>query len=530
MRSEDPAAPPEQALTEALLCLSWPLPRTVEDADAALTRLEQVRAVLTRLEQESVGSEAWWAGQVDALSTQSGFVLEWWRPVLRDPELDWTLNHQAHLTADLATLASAGARLLDRMEPQATQEAAAAHARRAEGRWGPAAVPPLVAAAGAAGANGPGARPRPPAEVFGRAFGEGSGQDSGASVGKSDAAVTVDTPAVDTAASATEAAPPLATPNAPVPAPPPSPPAGELEAPVFPPMPAEPSSGGAARHRRPAYDFDDAEAAPPATAVPIQPPAPAPAATAPPSPAAPPMPPSARAYPVGPPAPVAPGNHNDDDDDDPPSLVPTALRRHQRRLLMQTAAILAAIGVLCWWAVYSLGSGSSHPSASAPHTTPADSSAPDGAGTGATDARSSAAPSSATSSSASASQGPQSPVTSAAPAPSTEPSTASSSVADGTSVSSVRVTLLGGSSSVPQIVALITVHAAGTEPINVTGAYYGARGSAQVARQTDHWTFSGHTTYQYTVPIANGPYCGTTFHFTLSAGGHEDQGTTSPGC
>jgi hypothetical protein len=106
-------------------------------------------------------------------------VLEWWRPVLRDPDLDWTLNHQAHLTADLATLASAGARLLDQIEPRAAEEAAeAAHARRVaqEKRWGPAAVPPFVPTNGPR-PGAPGRRPQPPAEVFGDAVpGAGAGR------------------------------------------------------------------------------------------------------------------------------------------------------------------------------------------------------------------------------------------------------------------------------------------------------------------------------------------------------------------
>jgi len=118
-------------------------------------------------------------------------------------------------------------------------------------------------------------------------------------------------------------------------------------------------------------------------------------------------------------------------------------------------------------------------------------------------------------------------VTSAEPAP----STATSSVADATTVSSVQVTLLGGSRAVPQIVVLITVHTAGTGAVNVSGTYYGAKpGGGKVAEQTVRWTFSGHTAYQYSVPIANSAYCGTTFDFTLSAGGHSDAGTTSPGC
>ncbi|HEX4789068.1 MAG TPA: hypothetical protein VH372_11440 [Actinospica sp.] len=536
----DATVPPEQALTDALLALSWPLPRTVEDADAALTRLEEVRAVLTRLEQQSVGSEAWWAGQVDALATQSGFVLEWWRPVLRDPELDWTLNHQAHLTADLATLASAGARLLDQMEPRAAEQAAAVHARRAaeEHRWGPAAVPPFVPTTGP---NVPGARPQPPAEVFGdiAAGATAAGLPVGAAAG----------PAAPQPVSAAPAEPPAA--YAPV--------SDDLEPPQFPPLPADPGANeppppealnaGAARHRRPSYDFDDPDAPLPVPVIPAPVPVPAPSGawaqqpgppTRGPGPGGPgsrgpgsggPVPagappgqgPYPGALPPGypPPAGFRPGDA-DDDDDEPGSLVPTALARHQRRLLLQTAAILAAIGVLCWWAVYTLASGSSHPSAgSTAHSTGVPT-AQDGVGVppGTGHASPTASPS--------APSGPGTrPATSAAPAP----STATSSVPDGTAVSSVRVTLLGGSGQVPQIVALITVQTAGTGAVNVSGSYYGAKsGGAKVAAETDRWTFSGKTAYQYSVPIANSAYCGTTFTFTLSAGGRSDTQTTSPGC
>jgi len=567
----DATEPPEQALTEALLSLSWPLPRTIEDADAALTRLEEVRAVLVRLDQQSMGDEAWWAGQVDALATQSGFVLEWWRPVLRDPELEWTLNHQAHLTADLATLASAGARLLDQIEPQSAQEASAPQGRRAAGerRWGPAAVPPFAPA----GANAPGARPQPPAEVFG------------------------DIPP-----------PPLVQPQqqpTPAPAPAPAPAAqalpqampdalsaDDLEPPQFPPVPADPMSteppppealnAGAARHRRPSYDFDDPDApvpapvapvgltnttaptpapmpmpmpaaAPPPAAVPMAPPAPGPMPGQMPPAAAPlgalgqpGMPPGAEApagvpgqrdpgqrdpgrqpgaYMAPPPPGYSPGHGypDDADDDEPASLVPTGLRRHQRRLLIQTGAILAAVGTLCWWAVYSLSSNPSHPAASSSTTHPAGGSTAQGGIGAPSGTQTSAAPSP----SGTASQSPHTPTTSAAPAP----STATSSVADATTVSSVQVTLLGGSSAVPQIVVLITVHTAGTGAINVSGTYYGAKsGGGKVAEETMRWTFSGHTAYQYSVPIANSAYCGTTFSFTLNAGGRSDAGTTSPGC
>lgn len=215
------------------------------------------------------------------------------------------------------------------------------------------------------------------------------------------------------------------------------------------------------------------------------------------------------------------------DEDEPARLVPTGLRRHQRRLLMQTAAILIAIAVLCWWAVYTLSSNPSHPAANSTQTTrAAQTTHASGDSTAAGGVGGAPSPSGSPSGSASATKSPQAPTTSAAPAP----STATSTVADGTTVSSARVTLLGGSDSVPQIVVLITVHTAGTGPINVLGSYYGAKGGGKVAPETDHWTFSGHTSYQYSVPIANGPYCGATFHFTLTAGGMTDTGTTSPGC
>ena len=590
------AAPPEQALTEALLALSWPLPRTVVDADAALSRLEAVKAVLTALEQQSVGTEAWWAGQVDALATQSGFVLEWWRPVLRDPDLDWTLNHQAHLTADLATLASAGARLLDQIEPRAAEEAAeAAHARRVaqDKRWGPAAVPPFAPTGPRPGA--PGSRPQPPSAVFGDAVplpvqsGTGPGQgprpaeDLNAPqfppMPPATAPVTAAGPAAVGAAGVAAAAafdpdaPPVAAPpsipaqahpqqqpqphapaqphtsaapahphaqasggpahphaSAAVPAAtgtgfPPAAGPGPAQIPASAAFPASPasateSSSASARHRRPAYDFDDPRGSAPPPAVypqagmpPRSPVVPGPGFGGPPQ--------GRRLAPAGgyPPPDYGSGPFGfaGEDDDEPDSLVPAGLRRHQRRLLMQTGAILGAIGVLCWWAVYTLASPSPHASAASGETTHA---AP-----GSTD-RTVAGGLTTPEASAPAASKP----TDSATSPATAPSTAMSSVPDATTVSSVRVTLLGGSATVPQIVALITVDTGGTGQVTVTGSYYGASGASEVQAETERWTLSGKTAYQYSVPIANSGYCGTTFHFTLSAGGHSDAEQTQPGC
>jgi hypothetical protein len=512
------AVPPEQELTEALLSLSWPLPRTVEDADAALTRLEEVKAVLTRLEQQSVGTDVWWAGQVDGLATQSGFVLEWWRPVLRDPDLDWTLNHQAHLTADLATLASAGARLLDQIEPRAAEEAAAAaHARRVEQekRWGPTAVPPFPP-------SGP--KPQPPTQVFG---------DAAEPPSPAPPATQPSAPAQPTAPSepAYDAPPVAAPPSIPV--------QGRQAQPRETGQPAAleaaPAAPGSARHRRPAYDFDDAGHAPaplphsgfpqPAGQAPRSPLVPGPGFGGPPQgrtlapghfPA--PAPAPSRPHSAAPVGPL--GFVGDEDDGEPDSLVPSSLglRRHQRRLLIQTGVILGAIGVLCWLAVDALTSSPTHAAASgaASHTAGKTTSATGGtAAGGLTNQNPTAGPSKTTGTS---------------PTPSAAPSTVHSSAPDAASVTSVHVTLLGGSSTVPQIVALITVDTGGTGQVTVAGSYYGASGSKQVAAESEEWVLSGKTSYQYSVPIANSAYCGTEFHFTVSAGGHSQPGETSPGC
>jgi len=262
-------------------------------------------------------------------------------------------------------------------------------------------------------------------------------------------------------------------------------------APVEPPpagpvAPAPSVPDGAARHRRPAYDFDDPRA-----------------------PAPPPVFPQVGLAPRGPLVPgpgfggppqqgrtLSPGTYPPpeygsgpfgfvgDDDDEPDSLVPTGLRRHQRRLLIQTGAILGAIGVLCWWAVYTLSSSpSSHPAAAGDTTHATAESTRSTVAGGLTTPNSTAATPSKTADT------PTTPVASA-------PSTATSSVPDATTVTSVHVTLLGGSSAVPQVVALITVNTAGTGDVTVTGSFYGSSGSSKVRAETERWMLSGKTTYQ----------------------------------
>ena len=82
----------------------------------------------------------------------------------------------------------------------------------------------------------------------------------------------------------------------------------------------------------------------------------------------------------------------------------------------------------------------------------------------------------------------------------------------------------------PQIAVLITVDTAGTGQVTVSGSYYGASGTKKVAPEAEEWILSGKTSYQYSVPIANSAYCGTKFHFTVSAGGHSGSDETAPGC
>jgi hypothetical protein len=205
--------------------------------------------------------------------------------------------------------------------------------------------------------------------------------------------------------------------------------------------------------------------------------------------------------------------------------VPTglALRHHQRRLLIQTGAVLGAIGALCWWAVYALSSSPSHASAAGDTTHAAGASTSPAANGG------TAAGGLTNQNPSPTSSGADKPTATSA-SPSAAPSATRSSGPDATTVSSVHVTLLGGSSAVPQIVALITVNTAGSGQVTVTGTYYGASGSNHVAAESEQWTLSGKTSYQYSVPIANSAYCGTEFHFAVSAGGHSQSGETSPGC
>jgi hypothetical protein len=118
---EDPA---RHDLVEALLGLRWALPRTDADARAAVAQLDmvagQLRALYDQVTVDPLDDDLpAWTAPVGSLIAQSAFALDWWRPVLEDVDLDWTINHQAHLSADLSGIASAGAQILDQIEPMA---------------------------------------------------------------------------------------------------------------------------------------------------------------------------------------------------------------------------------------------------------------------------------------------------------------------------------------------------------------------------------------------------------------------------
>lgn len=116
-----PGRPTEQSdeLEQILLALRWAVPRTDADARLALDRLAAVAGRLVALAEAEPPGETPWDAPVQSLLAQVGFALDWWRPTLDDVDLDWTLNHQAHLSADLARIASAGARILDQYTPAA---------------------------------------------------------------------------------------------------------------------------------------------------------------------------------------------------------------------------------------------------------------------------------------------------------------------------------------------------------------------------------------------------------------------------
>jgi hypothetical protein len=510
---QDGPTDPRDELVQALLGLRWALPRTDADARVALDQLSAVTERLAQLAAASPGeAESPWEGQVQTLLAQAGFALDWWRPVLDDVDLDWTLNHQAHLSADLARIASAGARILDRYAP------AVPHPHEAEG---PFTLPPtgnrVLAAFGSVPATAiidplaNSGRHRRPAYEF-------------------------DAPVVHPA----------------VPPPPPLPPQPMgLSAPAAPTEPQQYASPGdlppalglapavtqqlypqfveftpasafpAEAPDDPLYPNPDAEVianllAPPPP-MPVQQPVEdlverslAPMPVRPRQPA----PPSAFTPPIIWGGTVAPGY--DDDDDDP-------LVRTDRRLLpsggmvVQALGILGVVGALCWWAVTSFHPGTAAPSrptagTAAVHAPMQTAAARTGAGSsGKTTAPAKAA------------------TTHPAVAPSTPAAQQDSAPAVGTAgVTALQVSLLGGSSSTQQVAMVLSVDTNGTGRVVVTVDYYGTKNGARVDERGAQWTLSGKTTYQIGATIPTGAYCGTVFTLTAEGGDATATQTTAP--
>ena len=489
---------PRDELVQALLGLRWALPRTDADARVALDQLSAVTDRLAMLAAPAPGEpESPWEGQVQTLLAQAGFALDWWRPVLDDVDLDWTLNHQAHLSADLARIASAGARILDRYAPTVP------HPHEAEG---PFTLPPtgnrVLAAFGSVPATAiidplaNSGRHRRPAYEFG-------------------APIAHHTPS---------APPPPPPPPAPAPAPVVAPP--EQISPSVPPgsqpllypqiVEFAPESQAAAEPAEPVAQNPDAAfiasllAPPPPIPVqqpvedllgPAEPPLPVPARPW--SPAA--TPPNAFTPPIiwgaAEPAIV------DDEDDDP------IVRGERRRMatggmVLQAVGILGVVGALCWWAVTSLhpGSGPSHPAA--------------GSITRPTTAASHVAKSPA----------PAAAATTAAAAPST-PATHQGNpppAVGAAAVTALQVSLLGGSTSQQQVAMVLSVNTSGAGQVTVSVDYYGMKDGSKVDERAASWTLSGKTTYQIGATIPTNAYCGTVFTLTAKGGDATATQTTAP--
>ncbi|HEU5331897.1 MAG TPA: hypothetical protein VFU73_04025 [Actinocrinis sp.] len=493
---------PRDELVQALLGLRWALPRTDADARVALDQLSAVTDRLAMLAAPAPGEpESPWEGQVQTLLAQAGFALDWWRPVLDDVDLDWTLNHQAHLSADLARIASAGARILDRYAPTV------AHPHEAEG---PFTLPPagnrVLAAFGSVPATAiidplaNSGRHRRPAYEF-------------------DAPIAHHTPA---------APPPPPVPPAPAPMPV-IPPPEQISPSALPgsqpllypqivefaaqPLPAAPPAEPVTQNPDAAF-IANLLAPPPPIPVqqpvedllgPSEPALPVPVRPRPPASAA--APPNAFTPPIiwGAAEPAA----FDDEDDDP--IVRDARRRTATgSTVLQAVGILGVVGALCWWAVTSLhpDSGTSHPAAGSITR-------PTTAASGA--AKKSAAPAGGAATSPAA----------APSSPATQPSHAAP-VGGAAKVTALQVSLLGGSTSQQQVAMVLSVNTSGTGPVTVSVDYYGMKNGAKFDERAASWPLSGKTTYQIGATIPTGDYCGTVFTLTATGGDATATQTTAP--
>jgi len=518
---------PRDELVQALLGLRWALPRTDADARVALDQLTAVATRVSQLAGEQPGDEGPWDGQVQALLAQAGFALDWWRPVLDDVDLDWTLNHQAHLSADLARIASAGARILDQFAPAVPNPMSAPPSAVREGPPQPHHAPRVAAAFGSVPAaaiidplanSGRHRRPAYEFEAFEALGGlDLSGSAAGPQVPVEYQPDASQQPYLPTAPFGSSAQAPFVAPQsqnppsqAPLPQfpaqdPPPQRPLDpELEA-LFRPEPAPSDAPPAAPARGPAPADSSALFGPPALFAPK-------------GPGIPPNLPTPRGEPLlgtpPPPAfarPVVWGSGSggfDDDDGDP--IVRADRRGPHAGMVVQAVGILGAVAALCWWAVSSLHLGSDptgHPAVVTTGTTHA---------VGAPAASHSAAP----------------PVKKTTPTPVasvTTPPTAPVAP-NAANVTALQLSLLGGSQTQRQIGLLMHVNTSGTGKVTVTVDYYGVKNGAKTDERTASWTLSGKTAYDVGTSIPSSSYCGEVFTLKAVSGDATATQTTNPGC
>jgi len=500
---------PRDDLVQALLGLRWALPRTDADARVALDQLAAVAAKVSQLAGGQPDDETPWDGQVQALLAQAGFALDWWRPVLDDVDLDWTLNHQAHLSADLARIASAGARILDQFAPAVPNPAAAPPSAITEGP--PQHAPRVAAAFGSVPAAvlvdplANSGRHRRPAYEFEPFEARSGGLASGPQ-----APVEFES----------EPHPPGPAYTAPAHFPP------QHQAP--PPLPdnLEPELEHLFRPRQePPRTADAAPAAP----IFRPPPFNMPVGAGPGIPTS--APPRGEPLSGNPPPPAfsrpivwgADENGPDDEDDYAPKA-----RGHKRGpqagMVIQAVGILGAIAALCWWAASSLHIGSSpagHPVGAPPSTASHSTHPANGTGAGA-GAAGSPKPHPATS--APAAKNTPSGVTPVTTPPMQPPPP------NAANVTALQVQLLGGSPAVHQVALLLAVNTTGAGQVTVTVDYYGMKNGARTGERTASWTLSGKTAYDIGASIPTDSYCGEVFTLKAVSGDATSTQSTNPGC
>jgi hypothetical protein len=505
---------PRDELVQALLGLRWALPRTDADARVALDQLATVATQVSQLAGEQPGDETPWDGQVQALLAQAGFALDWWRPVLDDVDLDWTLNHQAHLSADLARIASAGARILDQFAPAMPNPVAAPPSAVTEGPPQHMHAPRVAAAFGSVPATAivdplaNSGRHRRPAYEFDSADPQ-SEQAAGPQA-------PIDFDQQPYQPGPAFAAPASYPPLHPEPPRLPDDLEPELEH-LF--RPQESQAGAA-------------DVPPSAPSSPIFGPsaiyAPAGAGTGPGIPKS--TPPRGEPLPGNPPPPAfsrpivwgsGDGNRLDDEDDYAP-IVRGEKRGPQAGMVIQAVGILGAVAALCWWAASSLHLGSANHPAAAPPSTAAHAShapqAPGGAGPASTHSAH--------------------PVTSAPPAAKSSPSGVTPITTppnqapppNAANVTALQVQLLGGSPTVRQIALILAVNTSGTGKVTVTVDYYGTKNGAKTDERTASWTLSGKTVYSIGASIPTDSYCGEVFTLKAASGDATSTQSTNPGC